>query len=132
MPHYLGFPLGMLNQFTYFINFIANIYLTMKSNAEKEIKEIWSVRCSQGHEFFTDYLPEIVNETTGEYECTKCLKEQKTSCITLTSEECLKGRCLSCPDNGFMECSCACHDDFEYVLQLTAQFERELMRNEYK
>ena len=104
----------------------------MKSTNKKELKEVWLIKCSQGHEFTTDYIPEIINETTGEYECYKCLAEQKISSLTIRSEECVKGNCLSCPDTGFMECSCPCHGDFEFVLQILAEFEWDLMQNEDK
>ena len=52
----------------------------MKTDTQrKKPKEVWLVRCSQGHEFYTDYLPEIVNKETGDFECSKCVAEKKVA-----------------------------------------------------
>ncbi len=103
------------------------IYTIMVNNPiEKKPKEVWLVRCSQGHEFYTDYLPEIVNKETGDFECSKCVAEKKTSYISLISEPCATGNCLACPDNDLLECSCFCHEDQDYILQLIAELEKDV------
>lgn len=89
----------------------------------KESEEKWLVRCSQGHEFFTDYLPEIVSEKTGDFECPKCVAERKTSYVSLISEQCATYHCMKCLDDDLLLCSCYCHDDSEHALELLKKLE---------
>ena len=98
----------------------------MRTREKNGIKEAWLVKCSQGHEFFTDYLPEIVNEITGDYECPKCLAIGKLSSVKLRSEYCDTENHLKCQDDDLLECSCFCHDDSEYVLQMIAELEKDV------
>ena len=96
----------------------------MRKTTQKTRKvEAWLVRCSQGHEFFTDYLPEIVNEITGDYECPECLAIGETTPVNLTCSHCVEGKHLVCPEADLLECSCKCNEDPEFILQLIAELE---------
>lgn len=104
----------------------------MNTNTHKEEPvQKWLVRCSEGHEFYIDYIPDIVNEITGDFECIECIIGHRESEVKLISEQCVDGECLSCPDEHDMLCTCSCHTDPEYMLKRLEELENETEPNKY-
>lgn len=98
----------------------------VRKTIQKGPKKSWLVRCSQGHEFFANYLSEIVDEAIGDYVCHKCLANGKIVFVNLISLQCADGKHLLCPEDDLLECCCRCHEDPEYMLDFISELERNV------
>lgn len=82
--------------------------------------------CEKGHTKKISDLGEIYNGFTFDYECPECLAIGEITNVNLTCPNCGEGKHWLCPENDLLGCSCFCHEDSEYVLQLIAELEKDV------
>ena len=83
----------------------------------------WLTDCEIGHSHMINDPVEIYDDSYVDYLCPDCLAIGKINPVKLKCSHCAEGNHPMCYDYDLLECSCFCHDDSEYVMELLRELE---------